>query len=392
MHAALSLVEAASSPSWMEKTLISILGEWALHTDRYGNPFWQHVASAGLFVAVWGLTWIFKTFAIHRLHEIAKRTAGDFDDFLLEQVAKLRFWFCFSLSLFVSTRHLELPGRLHAALQYFILVTFAVHGVTFLQRLVGYGIEKAYLGRAGADASARSTVKTLQVVARWILWSAGLIFILDNLGFDITAAVAGLGIGGVAVALAAQSILGDLFSAFSIFLDRPFQVGDLVQVGDLRGTVEHIGLKTTRVRSIDGEQLVFANADLTSSRIRNFRQMQERRVIFRIGVTYQTPTEQCRRIPRIVQDVVEAAPGVAFERAHFVSFGDFALLYEIAFRVLSADAVAYLDAQHAILLSLKQRFEIEKIEFAYPTQTLLIAGGGPAPLPPAGPPPRSPPA
>jgi small-conductance mechanosensitive channel len=189
---------------------------------------------------------------------------------------------------------------------------------------------------------------------------------------DITALVAGLGIGGVAVALALQNILGDLFASLSIVMDKPFVVGDFLMVGDFLGSVEKIGLKTTRLRSLSGEQLVFSNTDLLGSRIRNFGRMFERRVVFNIGVTYDTPRDRLQLIPGIVREAVEAEKGTRFDRSHFSKYGDFSLNFENVYYVLSADFNQHMDVQQAIFYAIHRRFEEEGIAFAYPTQTLIV--------------------
>ena len=184
--------------------------------------------------------------------------------------------------------------------------------------------------------------------------------------------MAGLGIGGVAIALATQSILGDLFASLSIVLDRPFVVGDFIVVGDLMGTVEHVGLKTTRVRSLSGEQLVFSNADLLGSRIRNFKRMAERRIVFAVGVTYQTPAAKLDQIAGVLREIATAAPGVRFDRAHLRSFDDSAITFEVVYYVLDPDYNRYMDTQQRINLAIFRQFEAEGIEFAYPTRTVFV--------------------
>jgi small-conductance mechanosensitive channel len=202
---------------------------------------------------------------------------------------------------------------------------------------------------------------------------------LDNLGYNVSALLAGLGIGGIAVALALQNVLGDLFASLSITLDKPFVTGDFIIVGDLLGTVSHVGLKTTRVTSLSGEQLVFSNSDLLSSRIRNFKRMSERRVVFSFGVLYQTPVSQLEEIPAIVREIVESTDTTRFDRAHFKEFGDSAYLYEVVYYVREPDYNLYMDRQQQINLELCRRFEERGIEFAYPTRTLHLASDtGPA--------------
>jgi small-conductance mechanosensitive channel len=200
----------------------------------------------------------------------------------------------------------------------------------------------------------------------------GLVFLLDNLGFEISAVIAGLGIGGIAIALAAQAILGDLFSYFVIFFDRPFEIGDFIVIGDKKGNVEYIGIKTTRLRSLSGEQLVFSNTDLTNSRIQNFRRMERRRVVFKLGVVYETPGNQLAEIPVIVKEIIDEQPDVTFDRGHFASYGDFSLNFEFVYYVMSSDYNKYMDTQQAINLKIYQEFEKRGIVFAYPTQTLYL--------------------
>lgn len=211
---------------------------------------------------------------------------------------------------------------------------------------------------------------------RLALWAAVLLLVLDNLGVQVTTLLAGLGIGGVAVALALQSILGDLFASVSILVDKPFEIGDFIIVGDLMGTVEHIGLKSTRVRSLSGEQIIFGNTDLLGSRIRNFKRMYERRVVFSIGVTYDTPYAKVAAIPGWIRALVEAQPDVRFDRAHLAKFGPSSLDYEVVYFVKRADYNLYMDRQQSIHLALLRRFEEEGVAFAFPTQTLHVHQAG----------------
>ena len=214
-------------------------------------------------------------------------------------------------------------------------------------------------------------------LARLMIWAATLLFVFDNLGINITAFVASLGIGGVAIALAAQSVLGDAFSSFAIFMDKPFQVGDFIIVGDLLGTVENVGFKTTRIRSLGGEQLIFSNSDLTSSRIKNYKRMRERRIVFSVGVVYQTPVEKVKAISPMIKRVIDEHQNARFDRAHFKSFGDFALIYEVVFYVLRPDYNTYMDVQQSINFRLMEEFQKAELEFAYPTQQLYVTTNEP---------------
>ncbi|MFC1599390.1 mechanosensitive ion channel family protein, partial [Candidatus Omnitrophota bacterium] len=209
-------------------------------------------------------------------------------------------------------------------------------------------------------------------VSKFLIWGLAIIFFLDNLGFKVSTVIAGLGIGGVAVALAAQAVLGDLFSYFAIIFDRPFEIGDFIIIGEYLGTIEHIGVKTTRIRSLGGEQLVFSNTDLTNSRVRNYKRMQKRRVVFKLGVTYQTSLDQLKAVPGIIEKAIKSIDNTTFDRAHFLSYGDFSLVLEVVYYVLTGDYNKYMDIQQSINFAIKEEFEKRGIEFAYPTQTLYV--------------------
>lgn len=212
----------------------------------------------------------------------------------------------------------------------------------------------------------------LMIIVNIIIWVIGLLFLFENMGFDVTAVVAGLGIGGIAIALAAQNILGDLFNYFVIFLDRPFEIGDFIIIDEKKGVVDFIGIKTTRLKSLSGEQLVFSNSDLTNSRIHNYKRMERRRISFSIGVIYQTTHENLQKIPAVLQSIVEEQEQAEFDRAHFSAFGDFSLDFEIVYFVLSADFGVYMDVQQTINFRIFEEFRKMEVEFAYPTQTLYL--------------------
>ena len=233
--------------------------------------------------------------------------------------------------------------------------------------------------RSAQDAASTTSTAALGFVARTAVWVIIVLMILENFGVNITTLVASLGIGGIAVALALQNVLGDLFSSLSIVLDKPFVVGDFIAVDDISGTVEYVGLKTTRIRGLGGEQVVFSNSDLLGSRIRNFKRMETRRIVFAIGVTYEIGRQQLRAIPAILREVVEAQPQVRFDRAHFKSYGASSIDFETVYIVQTADYGAYMDIQQAINLALFDRFAEEGIDFAYPTQTVYLARAGTRP-------------
>lgn len=222
------------------------------------------------------------------------------------------------------------------------------------------------------NRAAAGSLNIIAFVGRMLIWVVVLLLTLDNLGINITALIAGLGIGGIAIALAVQNILGDLFASLSITFDKPFVVGDFLIVGEFMGTVENIGIKSTRLRSLTGEQIVMSNADLLSSRVRNYQRMRERRIVFALGVTYETPRERLQRIPDLVRKIIEAQEQVRFDRCHFARFGASSLDFETVYFVLTADFNRYMDIQQAVNFAIHAAFEQEQIEFAYPTQRLLL--------------------
>ena len=257
-------------------------------------------------------------------------------------------------------------------------IVFVILLTWFLIRLTISLIDRGivnYVERSHTEQD-QNRIRPLLAVLNLVIWIIGILFLLDNLGFQISTVVAGLGISGIAVALAAQAVLGDLFSYFVIFTDRPFEIGDFVIFDDVLGTIEKIGIKTTRIRSLGGEEIIVANGDLTSSRVRNYKRMQERRIVFGFGVLYETPPEQLREIPGIVREIVEARETTRFDRAHFKDFGDYSLNFEVVYYVLSPDYTTYMNVQEAINLAIFEAFAERGIGFAYPTRTVYVGGGG----------------
>ncbi len=309
---------------------------------------------------------------IGRVAKLAERTQTKWDDVMIAALRKTKALFLIILAASIGSNALELPARIRAILTSLTVIAFLVQGGMWLNSAIGQWLQNYRLERQQQDAASVMTMNALGIVTRIALWSLVLLLALDNLGVDITALVAGLGIGGVAVALALQNVLGDLFASLSIVLDKPFVLGDFLVMGEYVGNVENIGLKTTRIRSLSGEQLVFSNNDLLSSRIRNYGRLLERRILFSLGITYQTPRDQLERIPGMIRNAVEAQQRVRFDRSHFKAYGDSALIFETVYYVLGPEYNLYMDVQQAINLSIHEQFEREGIDFAYPTQTLFL--------------------
>ena len=255
---------------------------------------------------------------------------------------------------------------------FLVAVTFEV--IKLSERFIHFFIARSMkMRKGGATAEEEAKVSSIfSIFIKFALWSIGLLLILSNLGFNITSLVAGLGIGGLAISLALQSILTDVFSSLSIAVDKPFQEGDFIVVGADKGTVKHIGIKTTRIQSLQGEEIVISNTELTTARVQNFRKLQKRRVVFNIGVTYSTPTDKLKKIPEIVKRCIESAEKTEFDRAHFWQFGDFSLNFEIVYYIGSKEYVDYMNAQQKMNLAILEEFEKEGIEMAFPTQTVHV--------------------
>lgn len=344
-----------------------------LDTVLYGNTIraWSVALALGL-VALIALRTL-QAVGAARLGALAARARIPAGDLFAEPVKRTRFLALLIVAIYVGSLALTLSERAHAVVAGLTVIVLLVQGAIWLVALLEAWLARYRERQLATDPAAVTTVSALGFLGKLAVWSAALLLALDNLGVDITALVAGLGIGGIAIALAVQNILGDLFASLSIVLDKPFVIGDFLIVGEHLGSVEAIGLKTTRLRSLSGEQLVFSNSDLLNSRLRNYGRMYERRAAFTIGVTYQTPREKLRRIPEIVREAVEREEKTRFDRSHFKEYGSFSLNFESVYYVLDPDFNLYMDIQQAINLRIHERFEEEGIEFAYPTQTVYVA-------------------
>jgi small-conductance mechanosensitive channel len=342
-----------------------------------GNPWIDWVWAAGLFAAVLGTLLLVRRLVAARL-EARDTGTGTVHPLLLvaRQVRGTRLFLLLALALYAAAVPLTLPATAGRVLGTLLVLALVLQGALWASSVAGSLLTAYFARRAESDAANASALGILRFLAYLAVWGVALLLALDNLGVDITALIAGIGIGGLAIGLAAQRILGDLFASLAIVLDKPFVIGDFIIVGDFLGVVEHVGLKTTRIRSLSGEQLVFSNSDLLSSRIRNYKRMEERRVVFHLGVTYDTGSEKLERIPGIIREVVERYDDARFDRSHFQKYGDFSLNFETVYYMLMPDYNAYMDRQQAINLEIYKRFEEEEIEFAYPTQTLFLEKTG----------------
>jgi small-conductance mechanosensitive channel len=315
-----------------------------------------------------------KSILVHRLGKWAARTETKVDDVVVAALGATNLGVLAVIGLYAGSTVLRLAPGAHVFMTRAAitagLLQVAIWADSGVRGWLGY-----YRDRREEDPARATSAAAVGFIMRVALWAVIALMVLDNLGVNITTLVASLGIGGIAVALAVQNILGDLFASLSIVLDKPFVLGDVINVAGVAGTVEHVGLKTTRVRSITGEQIIFSNADLLKSRIHNMKRLSSRRNLFTVGVTYGTPESELRLIPRLIENIIRAQPHVTFDRAHFSGFGPSSLNFEAVYTVNDADYKLYMDAQQEIYLQLYAAFNERGIEFAFPTQTVHLIDG-----------------
>jgi small-conductance mechanosensitive channel len=338
----------------------------------YDNSLRQWFIALAIAIGVVAFLRILVAVVINRLVALSKRTSTQWDDIVARALQKTKMIILILVGIYAGSHVLDLSDVAEARMLKALIIILWFQVGIWSSAGLGCWLENYRERKLAEDPSAATVVTAAGFIAKIVLWAIVLLLVLDNLGVEVTALIAGLGVGGIAIALAVQNILGDLLASLSIILDKPFVIGDFLAVGEHLGSVETIGLKTTRLRSLSGEQLVFSNNDLLASRIRNYGRMSERRVVFAIGVTYQTPREKLEKIPQILRESVEAQSETRFDRAHFKSYGDFSINFETVYYVLSREYAQYMDIQQAINLGIHERFEAEAIEFAYPTQTLHL--------------------
>ena len=346
-----------------------VMGEsWAWITQDSGEALFGGAIAAALFAALWVVKW-----AALRL---LPRQPGGGPSVLRAMAARTLTLFLIAVALDGATHAVAPPGPLLRLMDNLFTIALAVQGALWLRELV-LGLVRRRAGHGGEDAAALgSAMGVITVLVNVVVWLLAAILILDNLGVNVTALVAGLGVGGIAIGLAAQGIFSDLFAALAILFDRPFRVGDVISYGTSTGTVEHIGLKTTRIRSLSGEQLVMANTKLLDQQVANLRRIEERRVVLNFGIIYQTPPAVLEALPGHLQAIVAAQPDCRFDRAAFTGFSPSSLDFELMFYVTVPEVEVMLAARQAVGFAMVRRFAELGVAFAYPTQTSFTAAPG----------------
>lgn len=325
--------------------------------------------SLGIFLVLLFIRRILK----RHLENLVKKSKMDLDDYLIPLLSQTRWFSILAVGLLIGSLALVLPTDIHNWLVRIIQIVLAMQVGFWGTGVISLYVERGVASRIQEDHTEdATTLDALGLIVKIALWVILSLIVLDNLNVEISSLVASLGIGGIAIALALQNILGDLFASLSITFDKPFVIGDFVVVDEFEGNVEDIGLKSTRIRSLSGEELIFSNTDLLNSRISNYKRLEKRRISFTIGVIYGTPVEKLKMIPGMIEDIISPLDSVQYERTHLKTLGDYSLDFSVVYHVLLPEYAAYLDIQQVINLEIYKRFEEEGIEFAYPTQTVLL--------------------
>lgn len=322
-------------------------------------------------VATYVIIWGVKNIGISRLKIVSVKTDNIIDDIVLNVLQVTKQFFIIGAALFAGFQSLEWDKNHGYLADRIFFILFAIQAILWCNEAVRSWVEIT-IARKNNDPSLKTSLGFVQIIIKFALIVAIVLFTLNNLGVNITTFIAGLGVGGIAIALATQNILGDLFSSLSIVLDKPFIVGDFISLGEWQGTIEHVGLKTTRIRSLNGEQIVVSNSDLLSSKIRNFKRMNERRVLFTLGVTYDAKRKDLEKAKSLIEEIIKKYPKAKFDRAHFLSYGASSLDIEVVYIFQGAAFGDYADTHEKILLDINDAFFENGLEFAYPTQTVYV--------------------
>ena len=301
----------------------------------------------------------------------AKKTKNTIDNFIITTLETIK-WEWIVIGVFVATRYLNFNKGFDICMLWLFALVMLHRVIRVVNLFVDYVTAKAYLENEKVEAGSKGAIKHIVLILKIAVAGVLIVVALDNLGFEISAVIAGLGVSGIVIGLALQSIVKDLFSSFCIIFDKPFEVGDFIIVGEFMGVVQNVGIKTTRLTSLGGEHLVFSNSDLTESRVRNYKRMNQRRVVFGFGVEYATQEDKLKMIPSMVKEIIGDIKDVKCDRVHFQKFGDSSLIFEVVYYVLSSDYNKYMDIQEKINFEIFSEFNKEGIHFAFPTQTLHV--------------------
>ena len=342
-----------------------------LHTEFLGNTVLNWLIALGIIIVALVSLYLVKNFVTQQLRKWSGSTNTTLDDFIVTLIEKCVVPYLYFISIISPTFWLVLSPKATRIFHVIALLITTFYILKAINAAVQYFIYSFLQKQEGGEMKKRQA-GGIVVILKIIIWVLGIVFLLDNLGYNITTIIAGLGIGGIAIALAAQTFLGDLFSYFAILFDRPFEIGDFITVDDKMGVVEYIGIKTTRLRTVTGEQLICSNRNLTESKVHNFKRLEKRRVLLNLGVTYDTSPGILESIPALVKEIIISKTDVAFDHANFIGFGSYSLNFEVVYFILSADFLLFLNRQQEVNYEIYRLFESKKIAFAFPSQTLFV--------------------
>lgn len=335
-------------------------------TVYFGNTVRDWLTALLLICGCIVLLRLVRTRVLIKVKQWTSRSNNTVDDFVLAAIEKAVLPVLYILALYAGLSYLKLSVQGDRVIQIFVLVVITFYVLRLITFIAEY-LVSGFLKKHDESDIRNKQTRGLILILNLVLYILGCIFLLDNLGYNVTTVIAGLGISGIAIALAAQTILGDLFSYFVIFFDKPFEIGDFIVVDDKRGTIEYIGLKTTRLRALSGEQIIFSNTNLTNSRVHNHKRLEKRRAAFNIAVHADTSHQTLKKIPGLIKNIIEAQPDLVYDRGHFVSFGQTSFNFEFIYYVNNPDYNLYMDRQQIINLQILEVFGHESIRIATPS-------------------------
>ncbi len=340
-----------------------------LSVEFLGNTILQWVSAVVVVLGVMIVFQIIRRLLTRRASKAAETAPNRIGTLLLTMLKKISTLPVFLVAVYLGSIPLTLDADITGLLRTIAVIALVIQCAIWGNQIINFLLVKFVKEKQEDPASGEAAYTALRFILRLVMWTIVVLLILDNIpGMKITSLITGLGIGGIAVALAVQNILQDLFASLSIFLDKPFVIGDYIEVDTFVGRVASIGLKTTRVDSQSGEELVFSNSDLLNSRIRNYKKMEVRRVVMTVGVAYDTPVDKLAAMPGMFEEVIEAIPPTAFIRAHLTAFNNYSLDFEVVYEVQSSVYKDYMDVRHLVLLGILRRFQEEGIVIPFPTQ------------------------
>lgn len=337
------------------------------------NSSSDYLIALGIFILLFIVFKVFDSYIVYTIKRVTKKTKTTWDDIIIDFIEGINWPFYAFVSFYIAAISLSLPDFIRNILNFLFILIIIFYAAKAIVNIVNHGLDR-YKERKKRkkETTSESMIYVMKLLMKIIIWSLAFLLFLSNLGINITPLIASLGIGGIAVALALQSILGDLFSAFTIYFDKPFEEGDFIIIGEDMGVIKHIGIKTTRIQALGGQELVVSNSELTSSRINNYKKMQLRRVVFSFGVEYKTSVAQLKKIKKVVENIISKTKRARLDRVHFKAFGDSSLVFEVVYYIDSNDYNLYMDIQEKINLEIKEKIEKMDIDFAFPSRSVYM--------------------